>query len=115
MSSFRPRAGVRYPRVSNRQRQRQAQQATEEARTHILESRKAIALLCAVLGQKGGEITITRGTLDQVTQDMGYQVLPSAENPETELIVRLITGAANHDVASQDTKLTEECGSESAS
>ncbi len=53
---------------------------------------RAQMTLLMVLAQKGGEVTISKGTLDQVTagiQTMGWQVVPGTV--PSEFIVRLVT------------------------
>ena len=50
------------------------------------------ALLCAVLAQKGGEVTITPGTIVQIAEHrMGFQVVPGPA--EGELTLRLVEEA----------------------
>lgn len=73
-------------RKSNRQYIREAQFAVKEGA-------RVFAVLLAVLAQKGGDVTITQGTLDQVGQNlstMGYAIVPGAT--KGEFIVRLTEG-----------------------
>lgn len=46
-------------------------------------------LLLAVLAQKGGEVTVTRGTLEQITEDLNFEVVNGPEEG-TDRIVRIV-------------------------
>lgn len=99
-------------KTSNRARQRQATRQIELAGLIIQQAREATRVLCAVLGQKGGEIRITEGTLAQVTPDMRYAVEPDPELPG-ELIVRLVLGEeAASEAASEPAQAPEPCSQE---
>lgn len=81
-----PRHYGNIKRKSNRQYIREAQFAVKEGA-------RVFAVLLAVLAQKGGDVTITQGTLDQVGQNlstMGYAIVPGAT--KGEFIVRLTEG-----------------------
>ena len=54
-----------------------------------------IALL-GVLAQLGGEVTVTKGTLAQVTRQMSWQTVPGAN--AQEFIVRVIEGSSEEDI-----------------
>mgnify|MGYP001569002898 FL=1 len=79
------RISVTFPRISNRQRQRNANLALQHAAN-------AKMITVAILAQKGGEIIVTKGTIEQVTPDMDFEVIinPADEN---ERIVRIVKGA----------------------
>ena len=73
-------------RVSNRELRRRATRS-------IQEGSKVYALLLTVLAQSGGEIVVTKGTIDQVGMNLlnlGYVVVGGKE--ENEFIVRLTEG-----------------------
>jgi len=56
------------------------------------EAQKAYVTLLAVLAQKGGEVTITKGTIQQVMENvshLGYSASP-IEGSETDVVVRLV-------------------------
>lgn len=79
-----PRAPKRpFPRqakkISNRGRQRLFQQA-------ILQMAEMKVLLLAALAQKGGEITITMGTISQLTDDMAYEIVPCPEDDNAKIL-----------------------------
>lgn len=74
--------------ISNRERRRRAEEA-------IAVGTRSFLVTLALLAQKGGEMIVTQGTLDQVTaklQELDYEVVP---NPATqgEFIVRLLESA----------------------
>lgn len=71
-----------YPKISNRERQRLAQQS-------VVKRVEMQTILCAVLAQKGGEVTVTEGTIAQIRPGMDYEVVISPTNPK-ERIVRLV-------------------------
>lgn len=76
-------------RVSNRQRRR-LQLAAEE------QSTKVQLILIAVLAQKGGEVIVTQGTIDNclaAKTDLNWEVKPSPTTPG-EFVVRLLDGVA---------------------
>lgn len=72
-----------YPRqtkkISNRERARLAQGA-------ILQMAEMKVLLLAALAQKGGEITITMGTISQLTDDMTYEVVPCPDDDNAKIL-----------------------------
>lgn len=73
-------------RISNRERRRRADAAIEQGT-------RAFLTCLAVLAQKGGEVVVTQGTLDQVTRDLttlDFVVVPG-ETP-AEFIVRIVNG-----------------------
>lgn len=76
------RMTTRFPKVSNRERQRLAQAALRKT----VEMR---ILLLAVLAQKGGEVIVTEGTIHQVTGEMDFEVIVNPAN-EKERIVRIV-------------------------
>jgi hypothetical protein len=80
------RNSTRAGRVSNREIRRRAKGSFRE-------STKLFALFLTVLAQKGGEVTITQGTIDQVGErlmGLGYVVVPGKN--EKEFIVRITEG-----------------------
>lgn len=80
-----PRSLFRVPKVSNRQRRRIADLA-------ITQAQKVHVILLAILAQKGGEITVTQGTLDQVEKEfaeLDYQIVPAGKG---EYLIRLLEG-----------------------
>ena len=68
---------------SNRQRLRDADAAVASA----LRDR---TLLLAVLAQCGGEVTITAGTVEQMTEHMSYEIVPGANAKEK--VIRIVLG-----------------------
>ena len=85
MNGFRRSASAK--RVSNRALRRQAIAS-------IAAGSKAYATLLAVLAQKGGEVVVTQGTIDQVGQNLdnlGY-VIVSNRPQAGEFTVRLTEG-----------------------
>jgi hypothetical protein len=57
-----------------------------------VEAHKSYVMLMALLAQKGGEITVTKGTLQQAAQDilkLGYNVVADPTD-DANLIVRLV-------------------------
>lgn len=84
----RSRQSTRAGGISNRELRRQALAAIEHGR-------KAYATLLAVLAQVGGDgITVTQGTLDQVTEhydDLGF-VVEGVKDKPGEFIVKLVSG-----------------------
>jgi len=67
-----------------------------EAKAAINAGARAVVVLLTVLAQRGGEVTITQGTLDQCTQNlnhMDFGIFPGAT--EGEFIVRLLEGAVS--------------------
>lgn len=84
------------PKASrNERRKRQVKRTNtllkRQLKTVGLEGFKNYIMLCAILAQKGGEITVTAGTLQQAQQDitkLGYTVTPS--EVVGELLVRLV-------------------------
>lgn len=69
-------------KMSNRKRQKMAIYAMAREAEHKF-------LLLAVLAQKGGEVTITHGTVSQLTDEMSYEVVPNPVDA-TERIVRIL-------------------------
>ena len=70
--------------ISNRQRQRTAHQAIETGA-------KVSFLLVSVLAQSGGEVEVTKGTLDQVREnlrDLGF----STADKDGGMVVKLLEG-----------------------
>ncbi len=64
-----------------------------QARYSIQQGGQVYATLLAVLAQSGGDIVVTKGTLDQVGANMaglGFTVVQGVT--ETEFIVRLVEG-----------------------
>lgn len=84
------------PKASrNERRKRQVKRTNSllkrQLKTVGLEGFKNYIMLCAILAQKGGEITVTAGTPQQAQQDitkLGYTVTPS--EVVGELLVRLV-------------------------
>lgn len=61
-----------------------------QATLAVVAGQQAFAILMAVLGQSGGEVTVTKGTIDQVGVNLprlGYVVVPG--KVENEVIVRM--------------------------
>jgi hypothetical protein len=78
---------IRAGRLSNRERRRRADEAIEIGT-------KAVLTTLVLLAQKGGEITVTQGTLQQCManlDNLDYIVEPNPKVPG-EFIVRLIEG-----------------------
>lgn len=84
--------GARIPthakKLSNRERLRRADQAIDLGN-------RATLILLAVLAQSGGEVTVTQGTIDQVslgivTGELDYAIVDGKN--KNEHIVRLVTG-----------------------
>ena len=83
-------------KVGNREMRRRAVRSMQEGS-------KIYALLLAVLAQKGGEIVVTQGTIDQVganLANLGYRIDPILKDndldgnpqPPTDFIIRLTEG-----------------------
>lgn len=73
-------------RISNRERMRRAAAS-------IQAGLRAEQILLAVLAQKGGEVVVTQGTINQVGMklaSLGYEIVPNAEG--TEFTVRMLEG-----------------------
>lgn len=60
-------------------------------KTESLARAKGMVVLCAVLGQKGGEVTITKGTLQQAIEHLSQLSYDIRQTEEGELLVKLIT------------------------
>lgn len=76
-------------RISNRERMRRAAAS-------IQAGLRAEQILLAVLAQKGGEVVVTKGTVNQVGMkwaSLGYEVVPNAEG--TEFTVRMLEGESD--------------------
>lgn len=75
-------------RISNRELRRQA-------KTSVIAGYRAYMTLLAVLAQKGGDVTVTQGTINQVNANyanLSYVVVPG--ETEGEFIVRMVEGQA---------------------
>src|SRR5258707_603370 len=73
---------------------------TLTAERTIRKSAEVFAIFLAVLAQSGGEVTVTKGTLEQVGQNLvrlGYTVVPGKD--ENEFVVRMLEGESGPDVA----------------
>jgi len=84
---------TRYKKVSNRELRRRATQVVLEHEALQAQGAKTFAILLTVLAQKGGEVTVTKGTIDQVGANLArlsYQIVTS-EVPG-EHIIRLVEG-----------------------
>ena len=78
----------RMKRTNSLLRRALQQEAIQRYKTH--------AMLMAVLAQKGGEVTITAGTMQQVSQNiqrLSYKVALVEDNP-SEFIVSMVETAA---------------------
>jgi hypothetical protein len=87
--SFRGRynGSDRAGRVSNRELRRRANAA-------IAIGTKAYSILLTVLAQKGGEVVITAGTIEQVNRDfntLDFEVVPN-KDIAGEFVVKLLAG-----------------------
>jgi hypothetical protein len=72
--------------ISNRQLRRNAQQAIDTGL-------KAYVTLLTVLAQKGGEVVVTKGIIDQINSNLptlGYEVKPNEGG--TEFVIRMLEG-----------------------
>lgn len=87
-------------RISNRQRLRNAAQAEKWGL-------KAYMALLAVLAQRGGEVTVTAGTIKQIEgnfANLSYKMIPSPVSGE--FIVRLVEGDASDATSASETDQT---------
>jgi hypothetical protein len=76
---------------SARHSRRRNNELRRQLRRIATSGQQAYATLLAVLAQKGGEVTVTKGTIDQVTENykrLGFVVENSKEH-DNEFIVRL--------------------------
>lgn len=88
------------PKASrNERRKRQVKRTNSLLKRQLrglsAEANKAYLALITILAQKGGEITVTRGTMQQAANDLltlGFSVGPGVD--EQELIIRLVTNSA---------------------
>ena len=69
---------------------------TRQARQLLADLQKTHLTLLGVLAQSGGEVTVTKGTLAQVTRQMSWQMVPGAN--EHEFIVRVVEGSSEEDI-----------------
>ncbi len=70
---------------------RNASRKVRQAGLAVAAGQQSFALLMAVLSQSGGEVTITKGTIDQVGENLprlGYALVKGAA--ENEVIVRIV-------------------------
>lgn len=102
MSSFRPRPAFRAGNISNRERQRRANRAIENAAA-------AEVLVKLLLAQAGGEVTIAKGTASQIPAGSSIEVTPK-ENGEAVIRLLLGTEEGPSDVAHQIAVLEDEGG-----
>ena len=76
---------------SARAKRRACNQAQRQLRRTAISGKQAYATLLAVLAQKGGEVVITQGTIDQVSENYNHLAWVVEKGKETnEYIVRLI-------------------------
>lgn len=76
-------------RISNRERMRRAQSA-------LVAGSRAQMILLSILAQKGGEVVVTAGTINQVgskLNELGYEVVPNASG--SEFTVRMLEGSVS--------------------
>src|ERR1700680_1939422 len=69
------------------------------ARYSIAQGAQQYVLLMAILAQHGGEVVVTKGTIEQVganLPNLGYTMVKGAA--ENEFIVRLLEGQPEHQV-----------------
>lgn len=83
----------------NERRKRQVKRTNSLLKRQLrglsVEANKAYLALITILAQKGGEITVTRGTMQQAANDLltlGFSVSPGAD--EQDLVIRLVTNSA---------------------
>ena len=93
MSRFKQRGVSSYPKISNRERQRQANRAISNAAA-------AEVLVKLLLAQAGGEVTIAKATADQIPADSSIEVVPN-QSVEGELTIRLLLGTNESELAQQ--------------
>lgn len=92
----RRRQTLKAGRISNRALIRLATNAMADAHAQEVamrvEHNNAFLVLLTVLAQKGGEVTITQGTIDQVSENfrrLGFSVQPSPDHAG-EFVVRMV-------------------------
>lgn len=73
-----------------------------------ISGRGAYVTLLAVLAQQGGEVTVTKGTIDQVNENFKHLSFEVGQPTPNEYVVKLMVGEEEGEPVSEDTLGTED-------